>query len=367
MSELPHAFHASMEARVLGITPGNESNMHPMCGAESLAAVEFAFASGTHSRVGQHSCVKFLNACPSLVEQILRCHVNVSCVSEITSAIKERACARVSLHLFLSPGWYDIASTIYSTDSIVLSSAQSHSAEVFITGSRHHSPMFCSSDEGSLLVLKGLVLLHTAQYDQPITIEKRANWPRCVEARGGAQLVLENCLISSTFGVGVVASGFGSKVICRACEMDQCGISGAVALDRGSMHLLGCCIQRSKTSGVIALDAETEVQVTSSIVRDNATNAVSAYHGSLIIGSKSHFTGNDISGVTVHGQASRMLLTDCKLQENRHAGACVQSGGTASLKHCMLGHNGETGVDVAGKDSTMEMYACVVSDNHHCG
>lgn len=154
-----------------------------------------------------------------------------------------------------------------------------------------------------------------------------------VEGRG---VVLRNLTIRSASATALSVAGEGTV---EGCEIVSASRAGVGLSGRGSLTL-----RRSRVTGC----GEKGILVTG---------------GASCRATGCEITGND-SGVEVRDQAT-VVLTDCRISQNRASGVYIHDGGTGELNDCKVLGNGLDGVNVRAGTATLR--GCSVSANRQFG
>lgn len=154
------------------------------------------------------------------------------------------------------------------------------------------------------------------------------------------------------------------------------GFDVAVEAEHGSkITLEDVLLVENRTVGVFVLDADTEVTIRRSAVRDTLPDggsfgtAVGVGFGGHLILEDSTLSGSQDMGILVDGSGSRATLRRSAVvdTQGRPAGTlgwgiAIQDGGHASLTDSLVRHSRNVGVNVVGAGSQLQVSGSVVEE-----
>jgi len=166
-----------------------------------------------------------------------------------------------------------------------------------------------------------------------------------LETVGQATLLMSDCEIGPSTGVGLQLSGSSRATIERTVIHDNMGYAGFNAQETSVGTIRNCEIVRNDGANVESCGSS-QVMVCSTQILDCPGN-----HGIWIADRGSVaaedcvITGNHLEGVSVNGQGE-VSISNCDISENGHCGVWVRDSGQATVIDSALTNNGESGVTV---------------------
>ncbi|UOE94783.1 right-handed parallel beta-helix repeat-containing protein [Alkalihalobacillus sp. LMS39] len=196
-------------------------------------------------------------------------------------------------------------------------------------------------------------------------------------------LTLENCVISSEIGIGIIVTEEGNPII-RECKIYSNKDSGVVFLggsgiienceiyNNGSANveisseadpvLRGCKIYNSKQWGVVVMKKGRGTMENCEIYSNALDNVVIISEGYPVLKSCKIYSSEE-SGVSVVYEG-RGTLENCEIYSNAKPNVVIDNKGDALLKSCKIYSGEQSGVLVKGKSRGI-IEDCYIYDHRH--
>ncbi|CAE8595258.1 unnamed protein product [Polarella glacialis] len=233
---------------------------------------------------------------------------------------------------------------------------------------------FCSSDAPMAEIrVKGMHAVEITRTAGPVLLEgfqiftegepdQRRN---AVRASSGV-VVLQNCSLSSSSGIILVAENAGTRVIAKESAVHNGAQGGILALDNGSLALYNVSCSHAAASG-LELRTGGSAYLRGCSVFANGTQGIFVWHGAGALEAENtevHSNAEE-TGVMVEENADTAILRSCRLYGNGFCGLAVQNKGDVRLVSCEV-HSNLGGILVQGSgDAVIER--CVVRENRGQG
>ncbi len=173
-----------------------------------------------------------------------------------------------------------------------------------------------------------------------------------VQVTQGASLVAEDCGIIGNTSVGLQLGHPGTEVQLRGSTIrdtspDAVGLGGyGISAQAGaSLMVEDCLLASNHGAGLVAYEPGTLAVVSDSTVADTIAAwgaegmvaiGVGAQLGATVVGHGLEARGNEGPGVRAVSAGSRLVCTGCSLVDNQFAGAVTNHGGALELTACTI-------------------------------
>jgi len=137
----------------------------------------------------------------------------------------------------------------------------------------------------------------------------------------GRKLHVAGLTMKSSSGIGLVASGAGTKVILKNVTMEECLIYGVSVRDGAKFVATGCHFHQNGGSGVSVADSTTTVRLTNCTSHHNKYDGVRAFSGAVVdlMGEGTSVHDNERHGLyACHRGTTINVYQPCVLNDMSH-------------------------------------------------
>ncbi len=211
-----------------------------------------------------------------------------------------------------------------------------------------------------------------------------------LDARDGAQLSVERCVVDGNGVIGLSALGAGSEatlvdsqVLDTLPNAEGVGGVGVWAWDGAQIEVEGCVVDGNRSTGVLLNEFGTGGVVIDTVVSGtqcdgvgNLGHGVGVHEGAAVLMVGCEVVGNQDTGVLAWGEATRIVLQDTVVQdtlENEFVdtgtgevgryGYGLQAGGGAAVvaERCVVRGETAQGIVVYGRGTELTLLGSMIS------
>lgn len=171
---------------------------------------------------------------------------------------------------------------------------------------------------------------------------KENRYPAVVIETG--QPILENCIISSDSGVGVLIHGAAARPTLRHCRMYNCRENGIFIYDYGQGLIEDCAIF-ANTLANVAIEEGGNPTLRRCQIYEGAETGIYVWGKGQGLLEDCAIFSNALAGVAVE-QSAQLTLRRCRIHDNRECGIYLWDQGKALLEDCEITTNVLSGVTI---------------------
>ena len=173
----------------------------------------------------------------------------------------------------------------------------------------------------------------------------------------GANVRVSECFLEGNVYTSLYSDYNGTSVIAeRSVVIDSVAldeVSGLAGLVKGSARLefKGCVLLDGEGSGIIAVDSDSMLDVTHSVISDNKSPGIQVLSGASLVSSKSLITRNKAYEIVVIDAESQVILEDTLITDTVISdtglsgyGIAILDGGSALLRRSAVLGNSVTAI-----------------------
>lgn len=178
------------------------------------------------------------------------------------------------------------------------------------------------------------------------------------------QPLLENCMISSDSGVGVLIHGAAARPTLRHCRMYNCRENGLFIYDYAQSLIEDCAIFANALANIAIEEGGDPILRRCQIYEGQETGMYIWGRGRGLLEDCEIFS-NALAGVAIEQNAS-IALRRCRIHDNRECGVYLWDQGKAILEDCEIFANVLSGITVT-EGGNVRCRRCKIHDGQSAG
>lgn len=174
--------------------------------------------------------------------------------------------------------------------------------------------------------------------------------------QNGGKLKLQDCIVFSTLGTGVLASGIGAQLVMNGGTVQRCGSKGLKVMNGAEADVTDTKFDSNEKYGIVAQDGG-QVSLTSVVInetQDGPGLVATGANTKATLKVRSQVTRNSTVGIDCDKEAVVQVEGRCVIQENHDSGIVVSDDGKIVVADSRISRNGLSGIEV-GDDGRLEV------------
>lgn len=203
-----------------------------------------------------------------------------------------------------------------------------------------------------------------------------------LKAQAGSTVRVTDTLITDSIEAGVIANGAGARVellssVVRGTRPNASGGGVGAAVNQGAtLATTGVLFLDNRNAGVSVLDADARIELVSSVVRGTRAglggmrgHGLSALLGATLRATDTLVADNDQTGVYAAEEGTQVELTSSVVRDTRPigenfpaSGLTAESGATLRANRVLVWRNANVGAGASGEGARVELGACAIRE-----
>ena len=229
--------------------------------------------------------------------------------------------------ILIQPGKYELISTIVVNRTVSLRGGTGFAKDVVIN---------CASSDA-------FKITGDSPSFENITVQSEAENSCCFNIVGGTPKLLR-CTIVSTKGNGIYVKGEKSNPIVEACNIKNCGLSGALVIQKGLGEFNDCDIYETK-EGCVVVKESGNPTFTKCKFHDGNKAGVLVSDNGLGTFNNCDVYGNSSAGIDLY-TLGNPTFTKCKIHDGKRGGVFVTEKALGKFIDCEMYGNAGPGISV---------------------